>query len=202
MFSKWVFVRRWHNQRYNWKNCDTCWIKICWKFNSRNWKCYERKNSSAKLFWCYQYIIKSKSCKEYFSIRKQDIFEGNTNEVFPIVDQQQCVNETDNFVKEFDAALTIEIERLKKDALKPLLSYRLSLLVPPLTANVEQNFSAINVVCSPLQASLNISDLDLLMRMNWNGVVKLSDHMPLILLKKTQRWIGRMTLLSHALVNK
>ena len=37
---------------------------------------------------------------------------------------------------------------------------------------------------------------------NWNGVVKLSDHMPLILLKKIQRWIGRMTLLSHALVNK
>ena len=133
---------------------------------------------------------------------KQDIFEGNTNEVFPVVDQQQCVSEIDNFVKEFDAALTIKIERLKKGALKPLLSYRLSLLVPPLTANVEQNFSAINVVCSPLQASLNISDLDLLMRMNWNGVVKLSDHMPLILLKKTQRWIGRMTLLSHALVNK
>ena len=38
---------------------------------------------------------------------------------------------------------------------------------------------------------------------NWNGVVKLSDHMPLILLKKIQRWIGRMTLLSSlALVNK
>ena len=95
---------------------------------------------------------------------KQDIFEGNTNEVFPVVDQQQCVSEIDNFVKEFDAALTIKIERLKKGALKPLLSYRLSLLVPPLTENVEQNFSAINVVCLPLQASLNISDLDLLMR--------------------------------------
>ena len=47
---------------------------------------------------------------------KQDIFKGNTNEVFPIVDEQQCVSEIDNFVK--DATLTLETERLKKDALK------------------------------------------------------------------------------------
>ena len=47
---------------------------------------------------------------------KQDILKGNKNEVFPIVDEQQCVREIDNFVK--DATLTLETERLKKDALK------------------------------------------------------------------------------------
>ena len=41
-----------------------------------------------------------------------------TNEVSPIVDEQQCVIEIANFVEEFDAALTLETERLKKDALK------------------------------------------------------------------------------------
>ena len=46
---------------------------------------------------------------------KQDILKGNKNEVFPIVDEQQCVREIDNFVK--DATLTLETERLKKDAL-------------------------------------------------------------------------------------
>ena len=46
---------------------------------------------------------------------KQDIFKGNTDEVFPTVDEQQCVREIDNFVK--DATLTLETERLKKDVL-------------------------------------------------------------------------------------
>ena len=46
---------------------------------------------------------------------KQGIFKGNTNEVFPTVDEQQCVREIDNFVK--DATLTLETERLKKDVL-------------------------------------------------------------------------------------
>ena len=39
---------------------------------------------------------------------------------------------------------------------KILHLYQLSLLVPPSTANVEQSFSAMNLVCSPLQTSLNI----------------------------------------------
>ena len=49
---------------------------------------------------------------------------ANPNKIFlkvivvPIVDEQQCVSEIDNFVKEFDTALTLETERLKKDALK------------------------------------------------------------------------------------
>ena len=63
--------------------------------------------------------------------------------------------------------------------------YRLSLLVPPSTANVEQSFSAMNLVCSPWQVSLNISNLDQLMRINSNSVgVNLPDHMLPILLKK------------------
>ena len=55
---------------------------------------------------------------KYYGQPKQDIFDGNTNEVFPIIDEQQCVSEIDNFFKEFDDAVTLEIERLKKDALK------------------------------------------------------------------------------------
>ena len=55
---------------------------------------------------------------KYYGQPKQDVFEGNTNEVSSIVDKQQCVIEIANFVEEFDAALTLETERLKKDALK------------------------------------------------------------------------------------
>ena len=70
-------------------------------FNTK-WKADHAKNIS-ELAKCY-------------GQPKQDIFKGNTNEVFPIVDEQQCVSEIDNFVK--DATLTLETERLKKDALK------------------------------------------------------------------------------------
>lgn len=35
----------------------------------------------------------------YYSQPNQDIFGGNTNEVFSIVDENQCVSEIDNFVK-------------------------------------------------------------------------------------------------------
>ena len=58
------------------------------------------------------------------------------------------------------------------------------LLLVPL-ANVEQSFSAMNLLWSPLQASLNISNLDWLMRTNLSSVnVNLPDHMLPILLKK------------------
>ena len=68
---------------------------------------------------------------------------------------------------------------------KILHLYQLSFLVPRSTANVEQSFSAMNLVCSPLQTSLNISNLNLLMRINLNGVgVNLPDHMLPSLLKK------------------
>ena len=55
---------------------------------------------------------------KYYGQPKQYIFEGNPNEVFPIVDEQQCVSKIDSFVKEFDVTLALETERLKKDALK------------------------------------------------------------------------------------
>ena len=66
-----------------------------------------------------------------------------------------------------------------------LCLYQLPLLVPPSTANIEWSFSAMNLVCSPLQASLNISNLERLMRINVNSVgVNLPDQMLPILLKK------------------
>ena len=55
---------------------------------------------------------------KYYGQPKEDIFEGNINQNFPIVDEQQCVSKIDNFVKEFDVTSTLESERLKKDALK------------------------------------------------------------------------------------
>ena len=47
---------------------------------------------------------------------KKIFLKVNINQIFPIVDEQQCVSKIDNFVKEFDAASTLETERLKKDA--------------------------------------------------------------------------------------
>ena len=49
-----------------------------------------------------------------------------------------------------------------------------------------------NLVCSPLQASLNISNLEWLMRINVNSVgVNLPDQMLPILLKKISKMEGK-----------
>ena len=53
--------------------------------------------------------------------------------------------------------------------------FRLSLLIPPSTANVERGCSAMNLLCSPLRTSLNESNLDRFMRINLNGPKQLSD---------------------------
>ena len=44
--------------------------------------------------------------------------------------------------------------------------FRLALLIPPSTSNVERGFSAMNLLCSPLRTSLNEDSLDRFMRIN------------------------------------
>ena len=53
--------------------------------------------------------------------------------------------------------------------------FRLALLIPPSTSNVERGFSAMNLLCSPLRTSLNEDSLDRFMRINLNGPAKLDD---------------------------
>ena len=53
--------------------------------------------------------------------------------------------------------------------------FRLALLIPPSTANVERGFSAMNLLCSPLRTSLNEESLDCFMRINLNGPAKLDE---------------------------
>ena len=53
--------------------------------------------------------------------------------------------------------------------------FRISMLIPPSTANVERGFSVMNLICSPLRSSLSENSLDNLMRMCLNGPDMLSD---------------------------
>ena len=52
--------------------------------------------------------------------------------------------------------------------------FRLALLIPPSTSNVERGFSAMNLLCSPLR-TLNEDSLDRFMRISLNGPAKLDD---------------------------
>ena len=47
--------------------------------------------------------------------------------------------------------------------------FRLALLIPPSTANVERGFSAMNLLCSSLHTSLNQQNLDRFMRISLTG---------------------------------
>ena len=47
--------------------------------------------------------------------------------------------------------------------------FRLALLIPPSTSNVERGFSAMNLLCSPLRTSLNQHNLDRFMRISLTG---------------------------------
>ena len=53
--------------------------------------------------------------------------------------------------------------------------FRLALLIPPSTSNVERGFPAMNLLCSPLRTSLNEDSLDRFMRINLNGPAELDD---------------------------
>ena len=54
--------------------------------------------------------------------------------------------------------------------------FRISLLIPPSTANVERGFSVMNLLCTPLRSSLSENSLDRLMRICINGPEVLSEE--------------------------
>ena len=54
--------------------------------------------------------------------------------------------------------------------------FKIALLIPPSTPNVERGFSVMNLLCSPLRSSLSEKSLDRLMRMCLNGPDKLSEY--------------------------
>ena len=54
--------------------------------------------------------------------------------------------------------------------------FKLSLLIPPSTSGVECGFSVMNLLVSPLSATLNENNVDRLMRICLDGPDKLSDH--------------------------
>ena len=90
----------------------------------------------------------------------------NTNEVFPIVDEQQCVSEIDNFVKEFDTALTLETERLKKDALKEKEKNEKLDVTTYLFNQVSTSLDVYSYLCTQSQALLNFPHLLRLYRLS------------------------------------
>ena len=53
--------------------------------------------------------------------------------------------------------------------------FKISLLIPPSTSNVERGFSVMNLVCTPLRTSLNEANLDRFMRICINGPKKFND---------------------------
>ena len=55
--------------------------------------------------------------------------------------------------------------------------FKISLLIPPSTSNVERGFSVMNLICIPLRSSLNEQNLDRFMRICINGPEKLNDDM-------------------------
>ena len=85
LFIKWIIVRHWHNQRYNWKICDTYQTKICWKFESRNQKCLWNKKLK-----CYVLLMLSvhsqKQIVQRIFLNKQNIM-ANPNKIFLKVTQ-------------------------------------------------------------------------------------------------------------------
>ena len=57
-----------------------------------------------------------------------------------------------------------------------MLLFKLPLLIPPSTSGVERGFSVMNLLVSPLRATLNERNLDRLMRICLNGPDKFSDN--------------------------
>ena len=53
--------------------------------------------------------------------------------------------------------------------------FKISLLIPPSTSNVERVFSVMNLICTPLHSSLSETNLDRFMRICTNGPKKLTD---------------------------
>ena len=47
--------------------------------------------------------------------------------------------------------------------------FKMSLLIPPTTSNVQRGFSVMNLICTPLRTSLSESNLDRFMRISING---------------------------------
>ena len=53
--------------------------------------------------------------------------------------------------------------------------FTISLLILPSTSNVEQGFSVMNLICTPLRSSLSESNLNRFMHICINGPEKLND---------------------------
>ena len=54
--------------------------------------------------------------------------------------------------------------------------FTISLLIPPSTSNVEQGFSVMNLICTPLRSSLSESNLNRFKCTCINGPEKLDDN--------------------------
>ena len=60
---------------------------------------------------------------------------------------------------------------------KIAILFKISLLIPPSTSNVERRFSVMNLICTPLRSSLSEDNLDRFMRICINGPGKHNDDM-------------------------
>ena len=54
--------------------------------------------------------------------------------------------------------------------------FKISLLIPPSTANIERGFSVMNLLCTPIRSSLNDSSIDRLMCICINGPDMLDEN--------------------------
>ena len=157
-----------------------------------------------------------KTLIEHYGECKSDNYENDKITAIPVINKVQAELEYNDFIEDFDAAVTTLNDKMKEDVKvlvnakkltsdqidnyilshKPLSTdiykflaadgtlknfpnlaslFKISLLIPPSTSNVERGFSVMNLICTPLRSSLSETNLDRFMRICLNGPEKLTD---------------------------
>ena len=156
-----------------------------------------------------------KTLIEHYGECKSNNYENDKITAIPVSNKVQAELEYNDFIEDFDAAVTTLYDKMKEDVKvlnakkvnvwsnwqlhsshKPLSTYiykflaaygtlknfpnlaslfKISLLIPRSTSNVERGFSVMNLICTPLRSSLSETNLDRFMRICLNGPEKLTD---------------------------
>ena len=75
-----------------------------------------------------------------------------------------------------DIYSTVCLDGYQRQFSETMKLFKLALLIPPSTANVERGFSTMNLLISPLRTSLGEKNLSRTMRVCLDGAEKLSDE--------------------------
>ena len=157
-----------------------------------------------------------KTIIEHYGECKSDNYENDKIMAIPVINKVQAELEYNDFIEDFDAAITTLNDKMKEDVkvlitAKKLTSdqidnyilshkqlstdiykflaadgtlknfpslaslFKISLLIPPSTSNVERGFSIIDLICTPLRSLLSETNLDRFMQICLDGPEKLTD---------------------------